>query len=140
MSHHASSSDPVDPLPSPGKGIGVPASAASARVQPLALVPDADSLASSLAAEGWRIVRVGQAASLREALVRIGEALHFPGYYGVNLDALTDCLRDLPGPTALVWRGWKQLAVSDPDGWARLVPVLRMGAEGQPPFAVLLAD
>lgn len=30
------------------------------------------------------------------ALKRVGEVLRFPGYYGVNLDAMMDCLRDLP--------------------------------------------
>ncbi len=112
---------------------------AGSRVKPLAIVPDADALAASLAAEGWTNARMDRTASLREALVRIGQSLHFPDYYGVNLDALTDCLRDLPAPTALVWRGWQQLAVSDPEGWARLVPVLRMGADGDPRFAVLLS-
>ena len=30
---------------------------------------------------------------------RVGETLDFPDHYGQNLDALTDCLRDLPGST-----------------------------------------
>jgi len=41
------------------------------------------------------------------ALDAIGTALSFPAWYGRNLDALEDCLRDLSwlsgGPHALIW-------------------------------------
>ena len=48
-----------------------------------------------------------------EFLAAVGEALAFPDHYGQNLDALNDCLRDLPGPTVLLWDGWCTLARED---------------------------
>jgi len=45
------------------------------------------------------------AASKKAVLVAIGRALEFPQWYGANLDALYDCLTDLPereGPGAWV--------------------------------------
>lgn len=48
-----------------------------------------------------------------EVLAAIGEALAFPDHYGRNLDALEDCLRDLSGPTVLLWDGWSTLARAD---------------------------
>ena len=35
----------------------------------------------------------------------LAEGLHFPAWYGGNLDALHDCLTDLHEPTKLVVRG-----------------------------------
>ena len=35
----------------------------------------------------------------------LAEGLHFPAWYGGNLDALHDCLTDLPEPTELIVRG-----------------------------------
>ena len=35
----------------------------------------------------------------------IAEALHFPAHYGGNLDALADCLSELPKNTAVVLSG-----------------------------------
>jgi RNAse (barnase) inhibitor barstar len=50
-----------------------------------------------LAARGYQIVRIDAAApeSEREFLDAIGVALDFPDYYGHNLDALNDCMRDV---------------------------------------------
>jgi len=57
--------------------------------------------------DGWH------AQSKDEMLAAVGEALAFPDHYGGNLDALNDCLRDLPGPTVLLWDGWGCLARDD---------------------------
>ena len=35
----------------------------------------------------------------------LAEGLHFPAWYGGNLDALHDCLTDLNEPTELIVRG-----------------------------------
>lgn len=60
---------------------------------------------------GRRTVVVPAAESKREVLVAFGKALRFPAHYGVNLDALNDCLQDLAaelangegGPLAVEW-------------------------------------
>ena len=39
----------------------------------------------------------------------LAEGLHFPAWYGGNLDALHDCLTDLNEPTELIVRGTSAL-------------------------------
>lgn len=39
----------------------------------------------------------------------LAEALHFPGYYGKNLDALHDCLTEICMETQLQFTGWEDL-------------------------------
>lgn len=70
-----------------------------------------------------------------EVLAALGEALGFPDHYGANLDALHDCLRDLPGPTVLLWDGWGPLARADAAAFAGVRAVL---AEHADRLAVLL--
>ena len=50
-----------------------------------------------LAGRGYQIVRIDAAApeTEREFLDAIGVALDFPDYFGHNLDALNDCMRDV---------------------------------------------
>src|SRR4029453_16524664 len=64
---------------------------------------------------GWGVgyVHGWHPQTRHEFLAAVGEALTFPDHYGQNLDALNDCLRDLPGPTVLLWDGWCTLARSD---------------------------
>lgn len=85
---------------------------------------------------GWRVARLRGGATKSDALAGIGRELGFPAWYGVNLDALWDCLTDLTTPTVLIWSGWERLAVSDPDAWSAIVGILGDRAEAQPPFAV----
>lgn len=89
-----------------------------------------------------RTVRLDTAdlASKREVLVRMGEALGFPGYYGANLDALADCLADLGEPTGLEWAGWQTFQAQDPAAFGQVVLVLDDRTEQQPAFAVWLLD
>jgi RNAse (barnase) inhibitor barstar len=60
----------------------------------------------------------------REFLTAVGEALSFPDHYGTNLDALNDCLRDLPGSTVLLWDGWSTLAREDKTAFAAIRAIL----------------
>ena len=39
----------------------------------------------------------------------LADGLHFPDWYGHNLDALYDCLTDLDEPVHLHLAGWQQL-------------------------------
>jgi RNAse (barnase) inhibitor barstar len=56
-----------------------------------------DDALEELRAMGYKVVDVDAAGSADDQafLVAIGTALDFPDYYGKNLDALNDCLRDV---------------------------------------------
>ncbi len=70
----------------------------------------------------------------------IKEALGFPDYYGKNLDALYDCLTDLPAGTELVIRHFDAIeAHLGPVYAERILRVLRdAAAEGR--FSFRLED
>ncbi len=93
--------------------------------------------AADLTRRGFRVGTVS-ASTKADFLVGIGTALAFPAYYGRNLDALWDCLTDLEDPTAVVWTGWQELAINDPDAWARIMGLLRDRVREQPAFSVAL--
>jgi RNAse (barnase) inhibitor barstar len=81
--------------------------------------------------------------SKEEFLDRIAEALHFPDYFGRNLDALADCLADVGKDSegvVLLWDGWGPFARRDPEAFAAVREVLaeRATDERTGPFAVLL--
>jgi RNAse (barnase) inhibitor barstar len=76
--------------------------------------------------------------SRADVLRAIGEALAFPPHYGTNLDALNDCLRDLSGPTVLLWDAWSGFARGAPADFARVARVLGERDENDPVLQVLL--
>ncbi|MEV7428808.1 MULTISPECIES: barstar family protein [unclassified Nocardioides] len=70
---------------------------------------------------GWRFAHLdGWVHPTRaETLEALGEALALPDWWGRNLDALADCLRDLDTDrTVLLWDGWGPLAREDPRSFA----------------------
>ncbi|GGO69738.1 barstar family protein [Nocardioides deserti] len=76
---------------------------------------------ATLERAGWRLFHLDGRAhpSRAETLEALGEALALPSWWGRNLDALADCLRDLAaepgtGRTALLWDGWGVLHDQDP--------------------------
>lgn len=79
-------------------------------------------------------------ATRDEVLSRLGVALGFPDYYGRNLDALADCLRDVKEPVRLEWSGWETLQASDPTSFGRIMLVLDDRADVAPEFTVFLVD
>ncbi|MBD8869194.1 barstar family protein [Nocardioides donggukensis] len=83
--------------------------------------------------DGWEIEHKA------EFLAAVGEALSFPDYYGQNLDALADCLADLPA-TVLLWDGWSAFARAEPVTFHAGLDVLAQRARDEPstPFVVLL--
>jgi len=89
---------------------------------------------------GWAFGYVdGAALERREEVLRaLGGALGFPDHYGANLDALNDCLRDLPGRTVLLWDAWAGVARAEPRWFAVVVEVLGERSAADPPLEVLL--
>ncbi|MCW2816893.1 MAG: hypothetical protein JWN84_4348 [Nocardioides sp.] len=55
--------------------------------------------------------RIDSAPALHAALAA---ALRFPDWYGANLDALADCLREVPQRVVLLWDDWATLAEAEP--------------------------
>ena len=81
----------------------------------------------------------GVALDTRIAVLQaIGDALGFPEHYGANLDALNDCLRDLAGPTVLLWDAWAGFARAEPRQFAVLTDVLGERSADDPPLQTLL--
>lgn len=89
--------------------------------------------------DGWVTAQLdGAAYEDREGLLAgLGRALGFPEWYGENLDALADCLREVTG-TVLVWDGWSRLYEADPRSFGLVLRVLAQRAEDGPAFAVVL--
>src|SRR6266516_6357923 len=56
-----------------------------------------DQTVAWLTEHGYQVTRLAAAnwSSESDLHRNIAEALHFPGYYGRNLDALNDCMRDV---------------------------------------------
>lgn len=91
----------------------------------------------------WQFGHVDSVAMEKreEVLLAIGEALGFPEHFrGKSLDGLNDCLRDLAGPTVLLWDDWGPFARVEEQAFARICRVLerRAGAVERPTFQVLL--
>lgn len=100
-----------------------------------------DDVRRRVEAAGWRYAHAAgpRAPEREQAMLAIGAALEFPSYFhGRSLDGLHDCLRDLTGPTVLLWDGWGGYAVADPDGFRRICRVLDIRDPGSPPLEVLL--
>lgn len=76
----------------------------------------------------WLPVSLGKATSLDAALQAIGDALSFPEWYGLNLDALRDCLGDLgwrPAPGyVLLFTRCGALQEQDAAGFSSLLRVI----------------
>ncbi len=104
-------------------------------LRPLAGLPLA-TLRSWAEAAGHRYVQIdlGTARDKQAALKAIGRALEFPDWYGANLDALYDCLTDLPERKDVP--GWLLVierlpppAALDPEQRAALLDVFRDAAD-----------
>jgi hypothetical protein len=74
------------------------------------------------------------AATKRELLDAVADALAFPAWTGRNWDALADALADrswLPtGPQVLIWPAPERLREADPTAYATAIEVLDEAARG----------
>jgi RNAse (barnase) inhibitor barstar len=82
----------------------------------------------------------------KEFLARFAKALHCPPYFGMNWDALTDCMRDLSwlndnGWVVMLLNG-QEFAVKNQDDFMTAIDVLQTAAEywriHRKPFWILL--
>lgn len=107
---------------------------------------DVEDVQHTVEHAGWRFAYVDgwHGGTKAEFLDAIGEALHFPAYYGRNYDALADCLRDVRAGDShgivVLWDGWGPFARQDEPAFAVALSVLRTRVEAEQggPFAVLL--
>lgn len=89
----------------------------------------ADAAHQVAASAGWRVVTADSdgAVERRDVFAALKAAFGFPDWFGHNLDALADSLRDLdaePG-TLLVWSGSAAFASSAPDQFRAILAVMR---------------
>lgn len=88
---------------------------------------------------GWGFAHV-DAVGLEtkpEVLAAFKDALGLPSYVGGNLDSIWDGLRELSGPTVVLWDEWGPLARADETAFKALVGLLSDRAQ-QGGFSVLL--
>ncbi|MDN4173009.1 barstar family protein [Nocardioides sp. SOB77] len=77
---------------------------------------DVEEVRGAVELAGWRLAHLdGWSHPARaEMLEALGEALGLPAWWGRNLDALADCLRDVDTDrVALLWDGWGPSARED---------------------------
>ena len=83
----------------------------------------------------------GKRVDNRQTLHRLlAEGLGFPAWYGGNLDALHDCLTDLPEPAALIIREEAALRESLGGYAAVFFHVLEDSAKENPNFHILYQE
>lgn len=101
---------------------------------------EVDDVRTAVEHAGWVFAYVdGAALETRAEVLRVlGETLAFPEHYGHNLDALNDCLRDLAGPTVLLWEAWGGFARAEARQFGAVFDVLAGRGSDDPPLEVLL--
>ena len=101
----------------------------------------AGTVATQMADRGWDVALVPPSTTDDQLWDGLVAALGLPGWFGRNLDALDEALRDLVRPTALVLVTWTRYARARSERWERLLHVLEERAdEPEPKLVVLLAD
>ena len=89
---------------------------------------------------------IAEHAAMEDVLFQLGSSLKFPIWYGVNFDALFDCLCDPDWQPAkghvLLINGMASLRATNPDDFATLIDVFQSVAENrrerQAPFWILI--
>lgn len=101
---------------------------------------DVDDVRQAVEVAHWSFAYVDGVVldAKRDVLAELGRALDLPAHYGVNLDALHDCLRDRSAPGVLLWDAWATFARADGRAFAATLDVLGRRPDGEPPLEVLL--
>lgn len=109
------------------------------------LGPDTEiaALVRSLRAEG-SVELVPAGIDKAETLARFGEALGFPDWYGLNYDAMFDCLlqhvHDAEGVVQLVWDGTAPLRAEHPEVYEMVLRILGDAEAEKPRLQVTVVD
>jgi RNAse (barnase) inhibitor barstar len=87
-------------------------------------------------AAGWRMVAIDTTgvADRSGVLAAMQQGFGFPEWFGHNLDALVDALRDVddaPG-TMLVWSGSEAFSTADRQQFEKVLSVLRSRTRSEP--------
>jgi ribonuclease inhibitor len=56
------------------------------------------------------IIDLSPITTAKDLHILLAQKLSLPDWFGHNLDALYDCLTDLPEPTHLILQNWKESA------------------------------
>lgn len=99
---------------------------------------DPRKLAESLATQGLSAAVIPGTADRRGTFDAFAATLNFPDYFGRNLDALLDCLRDLSDNTALIWDDAGRLRQGDPAGYRGILAVLTQFERERPTAGVFV--
>lgn len=107
-----------------------------------------DAFAAAAARAGLEVLSADlrRQAGRDAVLEELGQALHFPAWYGANFDALYDCLTEpdwQPAPGhVLLLSGLGSLRGADPESFGTLLEVLASAAvtrrEAGQPFWIML--
>ncbi|MFC7491840.1 MULTISPECIES: barstar family protein [unclassified Knoellia] len=105
---------------------------------------DLDGLIADAVEEGRQVQVVRGAATKAATLEAFSQELNFPEWFGMNLDALADCLdtlaRESQGEWEIVWDGVAGLRRDDPRAAAGVEDILRELSEEHPRVHVTLID
>ena len=94
-------------------------------------------------AAGKAVDVVPAGADKADSIARFGEALNFPDWFGHNLDALFDALRDRyrdAPATELVWDGTATLRESEATAFDQIRQVLADAEDECPALTVAILD
>jgi RNAse (barnase) inhibitor barstar len=97
------------------------------------------TISAALTEAGWDSPVVPPTVTTGQFYRGLADAMGWPGYFGANLDALSDGLTDLSRPTAVIIADWTRFARARPDRWDSILAVLAERTRIDPPFAVVLA-
>ncbi|MFW5474438.1 barstar family protein [Knoellia sp. CPCC 206450] len=105
---------------------------------------DLDGLVADAVEEGRQVQVVHGRATKAETLEAFSEALNFPEWFGMNLDALADCLdtlaRESDGDWEIVWDDAAELRRTDPRAATGIESVLAELDEVHPSVHVTIID
>ena len=105
---------------------------------------DLEGLIADAVEEGRQVQVVRGAATKAATLEAFSQELNFPEWFGMNLDALADCLdtlaRESEGEWEIVWDGIAALKREDPRAAAGIESILRELDEARPSVHITLIN